>query len=219
MAFKLVAATLTLVSITSSAFATPSSETPFGPRFEAMKNICLKRDYRALSHKVSKPQTEFWDYSMSETIDILGRVGMKTVQSPVMWVRDLVHLRQGLSQSEKDLATMMAELSKFAADEKLGSWERACLSKCVTTHMITYEDTDYANFLLQPARIAEKGIGVCKQYAMLGEYVSNQLGVTAYTMGDSDPGKGGHSFNKITIAGVSYYSEPQNDSCEFFSLH
>jgi len=218
---------LAVFALVPTAFADPDPATSFRPRFEAMQEICLKRDYAKLSHEIVSPKTEFWDYSMSEAQDVGGRAMMKVFQEPVLWVRSVARRKNGMSQAEKDLAEMTTAIENFAEKEKLGKWERACLSKCVTAHMIAYTDTREANFLLQPARIAEKGIGVCKQYAMLGEYLSNTLGVKAYTMSDGtskteDGSKipyAGHVYNKITIDGISYYSEPQDDRCVFMNLH
>jgi hypothetical protein len=217
---------LAVVFLVPSAFANPDPAIPFRPRFEAMRENCLKRDYPKLSHEIVSPKTKFWDYSMSPAEDVGGRALMKTFQESSAWARAIVRRRNGISQDEKDLAEMMAAIGNFAAAEKLGKWERACLSKCVTAHMITYDDTPEANFLVQPARIAERGIGVCKQFAMLGEYISDALGVKTDTMSDEDvktqaganASFSGHAYNKITIDGVSYYSEPQDDRCIFMNL-
>lgn len=77
--------------------------------------------------------------------------------------------------------------------------------------MIAYTDTQEANVLVQPARIAEKGIGVCKQYALLGEYLSNTLGVKTQMVSDGstkaeDGSKipySGHVYSKITVSKIT----------------
>ncbi|MBS1960655.1 MAG: hypothetical protein JST04_00455 [Bdellovibrionales bacterium] len=205
----------------STAFADPDPSTPFRPRFEAMQEACLKRDYAAAGHTVESPKTNAWNYEMREDERYVGQVAMKIPEESSLWARAAERkLRNRSFQDDRDYAELLSTLKAFAARENLDAWGRACLAKCAAAHMVTYVDSKEAGSLYRSSEIVEAGIGVCRQFSYVGADLGNALGVSTELMSENDPGhETGHAFLRINIDGVGYYSEPQLDSCVFYSLH
>jgi transglutaminase-like putative cysteine protease len=182
-----------------------------------MRAACLDRHWSEEKAIVLSPDTEFHDYRMTRAEELVGDASMNLFRTPVKLFRTIEKASTGKKTgSEKRLDTLVAELKGFAAERNLNTWQRACLTKCVSANMIDYVDTTQTNFFIQPARILERGEGVCKQYAMLGEYVGRQLGVQTKLVSDGLLENAGHVFLRVKINGNTFYSEPQNGSCEFY---
>lgn len=205
---------LILVSLLCLSALSYDQDVPdFATRFEATKTACFQQDYS--THAIQSPKQPGWDYSMSKAEEAIGP-GLGVISQGSIWVHKVAR-KNVKTPAEIHLDEMMKSLRDFANEQKLDSWGRACLTKCVTAHMVEY--TEDGGLLLQPSRIAEEGVGVCKQFALLGEYVGKELGVktnvtTHYT---TENGFDGHSYLQIEIDGVGYYSEPQHADCTFYS--
>lgn len=199
--------------VTQMAFA----GTPYDTRYRAMRAACLDRHWSEEKVTILSPNTAFHDYRVGRAEELAGDATMNLFRTPVKLFWTLEKESTGRKTgAEKRLDALITELKGFAAAKNLNEWQRACLTKCVSAHMIDTVGSTQSEFLIQPARILEKGEGVCKQYAMLGEFVGRALDVQTKLISDGFLEKEGHVFLRVKINGKSFYSEPQNGRCEFF---
>lgn len=215
--------TLTILStLTASSGLLAADEvgTPFAQRRAEMRAACMQqRDWSKEEMKVSSPITDGWDYRMSRPEHYFGRATLKVFQLPVEGAHYARRQFEGPTSAEMKLERLVRELQKYAKDQGLNTWQRACLTKCASSHLLKYLHTDETTFMVQAANIAEKGLGSCKQYSFLGEYIGLSLNVPTKIVGESDEGEGGHAYLKMKIDGKYYYAEPQQAQCEFMTMN
>lgn len=213
-------AILSTLTASTELLAADEVATPFSQRRAEVRAECMqRRDWNKEDMKVSSPFTDGWDYRMSRPEHYFGRASMKMFQLPVEGARYLSRQFDGATPAEKKLERLVRELQKYAKEKGLNTWQRACLTKCASAHLLKYLHNDETTMMVHPANIVAKGLGSCKQYSFLGEYIGLSLNVPTKIVGESDPGKGGHAYLKMKIDGKYYYAEPQRASCEFMTMN
>lgn len=213
-------AILSTLTASTGLLAADEVATPFSQRRAEMRAECMQQhDWNKEEMKISSPITDGWDYRMSRPEHYFGRALLKIFQLPVEGALYTRRQFEGATPAEVKLERLVRELQKYAKEENLNTWQRACLAKCASTHLLKYLHSDETTMMVLPANIVEKGLGSCKQYSFLGEYIGLSLNVPTKIVGESDEGEGGHAYLKMKIDGKYYYAEPQNDRCEFMTMN
>ncbi len=221
LSYRTVIIALFSYGLVLSAFAgSPAfTGTPYEVRYRAMQAACLDRHWSEEKLTISPPVANNQNYRMTPLEEKAGDASLAMFRVPVRLFRQAEKASTGkTTAAERQLDALITELKNFADDRKLNTWQRACLSTCVSSHMIDPIDTLRTGLLIQPARILEEGEGVCKQYAMLGETFGDALGVETKVVSNGTFRKTSHVYLKVKIGTTYYYMEPQQDQCELFNL-
>jgi hypothetical protein len=104
-------------------------------------------------------------------------------------------------------------INKYFSQKQLSLCQKACVIKCVTANLITYQSDLYSKMAPVKAIYATQ-IGECTEFARVYEDLSNNFNLPSsqnfsYEMY--------HAYNKVKLDGDWYYIEPQNDRCEFIA--
>ncbi len=178
---------------------------------------CVNRDF-ASERCVIEQKTE--DHYQPTSVGLLVRLGLLVVGGSTDLGRDVVDAASWVANGNASFensttgrrirVSVVGELKRMMAREGINPCHKACMIKCASDALLTYEgvlDTKLGSI----EHIYSRGRGECTEFSRLAMDLADGTGVSA------SPRFGpGHAFVSFEINGVSFAAEPQNSRCEFF---
>ena len=184
--------------------------------FAKVRKHCIEwRDWSR--QKIHIKDLEGEEYDRDPTSDMWAAASNKYAVTAVQAVSRLATFYRAQAYLvEDELKTLNAELKAVQSKLPDDEWKElrtACIAKCASANIIKYSN-DFKTKLSCPTTIVEQGTGECTEFATLGKYFGENLGVVTRKAGSTGHT---HSFNHFYIKSKEqwFYAEPQNEFCEF----
>jgi len=121
----------------------------------------------------------------------------------------------GGSAGSQVMQNLVNRLNQQAQQQNLTPHQKICSAMCVSSRLITYSTANLYNQL--PSNAVQSGVGVCREFAQIGERLLDGMGFSSSTVGSS---ANQHAFVDVTSPeGGSFYVEPQGGKCVFYNRH
>jgi hypothetical protein len=147
-----------------------------------------------------------WTYSVA---DWLSANVTSCVVSGIDWI-----FYSG-SQADQVMQNLITRLNTQANEEGLTPHQKICSALCVSGKLINYSTQNITNAL--PSGAVTSGIGVCREFALIGERLLDGMGFSSSVAFNSAQS---HAFVEVTSpGGGTFYVEPQTSDCVFYNRH